>query len=161
MLRLAPALAALLLLAACGDADAPSAAAEPLATPAGPRRPRVRPDPPPAPPATTASLQVTGGDGSTGPFRINALERLHVAATYASSDHTPVAARVDVLAPDGNVYARLRGPLDLSAGVGRLARVLEVKGTAVETYHLVGTWRFRLSVGERGPLAEVAVELVE
>jgi hypothetical protein len=72
----------------------------------------------------------------------------------------PRDPRVDVTTPRGRLYAQLPVDVALDAqGGGTATAVLEVRGTPIDGYHLVGTWRFALVDGEGPPLATRAVDL--
>jgi hypothetical protein len=46
-----------------------------------------------------------------------------------------------------------------SVGRGTATVVLEVRGTPIDGYHLVGTWRFALVDGGSPPLTTASIEL--
>jgi hypothetical protein len=138
--------AALLALAACHDA---------------PSAPSGRPPSPPPAPGISASLAVRDGAGAAGPFRIGDVARIAIEASYLSLEAGRHAVRVDVLAPDGALYAQLQGSLDVGAdGTGASSHALEVQGTPIEAFRQVGRWRLALSV-DGAPLASSDVDLTE
>lgn len=122
--------------------------------------PPAPPPPPPAAPAPTGAILVRDASGATGPFHLGDLERLFLDSTYAGSPG-PHAARVDVVSPSGDTFGSL--PSDLTAGAdgkGVASQRLEVRGTRIHRYHLVGSWRFVLVV-DGAPLASSSVDVVD
>lgn len=118
------------------------------------------PAPPPPPPAPTGTLAVRDASGAAGPFRLADLQRLFLDSTYAGVPG-PHAMRVDVVAPSGDTFGSL--PYDLTAGAdgkGAASQGLEVRGTRIHLYHLVGSWRFVLLV-DGAPLASTSVDVVD
>lgn len=70
------------------------------------------------------------------------------------------APRVDVTSPRGLLYAQL--PVEVQpdgSGGGTATAMLEVRGTPIDGYHLVGTWRFALVDGGGPPLAIASIDL--
>lgn len=116
--------------------------------------------PPPPPPAATGTLEVHGGSGSASALRLADLARFAVDATYQGEPGAH-ALRVDVLNPQGQLYAQLAGTLDAGAGgAGAASLGLEVAGTPVESYRMTGAWQFILSV-DGAALASTSVTVVE
>jgi hypothetical protein len=117
-----------------------------------------KPSPAPEPPAPTGTLVVRDGSGATGPFRLADLQRLFIDSTYAGPAG-PHDLRVDVLDPKGNTFGSLRQELTAGAdGSAAASQRLEVRGTPIHLYHLVGGWRFILVV-DGTPLASAAVDV--
>jgi hypothetical protein len=142
-----PTLAALALVALLGCADPTSPS---------------RPPPPPPSPSLSADLSVRSDAGEAGPFSLAALGSLAVEARLAGAEPGAHPARIDVLTPRGTLYAQLAGTVEVGAdGTGRLARVLEVRGTPIEAFRQVGGWRLVLTVGGGEPLATAEVGLAE
>jgi hypothetical protein len=119
--------------------------------------------PSPAPPlGTAAALNVHDGSGTTGPHRIGGLGRLVVDLRYASEERGVHDVRVDVFTPRGTLYAQLKGSIEVGAdGSGSTSQTLEVQGTAIESFHQIGRWRFAVAVDGGAPLASSEVELTE
>ncbi len=118
------------------------------------------PPPPPAPIPVTGALRVHDASGATGPFRLADLQRLVVDSTYSGLPG-PHALRVDVVRPGGDLYVQL--PADVTAGADGAAAAsqrLEVRGTPMHTYHLVGSWRFVLTA-DGAQLASAQVDVVD
>jgi hypothetical protein len=68
--------------------------------------------------------------------------------------------RIDVKAPHGRLYAQLPVTVETdAAGGGTATAVLEVRGTNIDGYRMVGTWRFVLVDGAGPPLATQAIDL--
>jgi len=117
---------------------------------------------PPPPPSLTADVKVRDQAGAAGPFALSATSSLSVEASVAGAEPGSHAARIDVFTPRGTLYAQFQGTLEVAAdGTGRIARVLEVRGTPIEQFGQVGAWRFVLSLGEQAALATADVGLVE
>jgi len=145
-MRNAMTLAALLLAASLGCAD-PSPS---------------RPPAPAPPPELRATLTARDGAGASGPFALSGLESLSVEARVTGAEPGAHPAHVDVLTPRGMLYAQLPGTIEVAAdGSGRLARVLEVRGTPIESFQQVGAWRLVLVLDEGAPLATAEVGLTE
>lgn len=138
------ALAAALALAGCQGSS-------PGAAPAGaPRTPVV----------ATGTLQVLDAGGNAGPLRLADVPRLTLASTY-QGDPGVHAVRIDAFAPSGILHVQLKAPLDAGAtGAGSASQGLEVEGTPIDAYHMVGTWRFVLHV-DGSPLASASVDLTD
>lgn len=106
-----------------------------------------------APPATStaaASLRVVDDAGRPGPFALGPLRRLHLDASVPAAPG-PHTVRIDVFRPDGGVHASLTATAEAGPdGVAALRQTLEVAGSPIEQYHLVGTWSFALKV-DGGP----------
>lgn len=143
----APRLLLLLALAAAGCTERPPAppeAAPPLT----------------APPAPTATIRVADQAGRAGPVRLADVAHLVAQGSYAGEPGAH-AVRVDVTAPNGNVYTQLRGDLQAGAdGRAVTASRLEVRGTPIDAYHMTGAWKFVLVV-DGTPLASAAVDVTE
>jgi len=118
---------------------------------------------PPAPPAASARAALSVRDAQAqdaGPVvQLAGLDRLHVDLAW-SGPADPGRLHVDVTSPRGRLYAQLPAALQLDAqGNGTASAELPVGGTPIESYQMVGTWRFALvgPAGER--LAETAIDL--
>ncbi len=145
-------LAAIVLpgLGCSGGGAAPPAAPPPAPAPPGPA----------APPAPTGTRVVRDASGATGPFRLGSLQRLFLDSSYAGNPG-PHAMRVDLVAPSGDTFGSLPHDLDADAGGKATAtQRLEVRGTRIHLYHLVGSWRFVLIV-DGAPLASASVDVVD
>jgi hypothetical protein len=121
-----------------------------------------RPPPPALPSGTSAALSVHDAAGAAGPYRIGKLGRLVVDVRYTSEERGVHDVRVDVYTPRGKLYAQLKGSVEVdAAGTGSTSQPLEVQGTAIESFHQVGKWRFLVAVDGGAPLASAEVELTE
>lgn len=117
--------------------------------------------PPPPPPQATGTLALHDGAGGAGPLRLATLKRLAIDATYQGEPGTH-SLRLDVLGPNGQLYAQLLGTLQAGPdGAGAASDSLEVAGTPVEGYHMTGTWRVVLSMDGGQALASASVEFVD
>jgi len=124
----------------------------------GPSRPPV----PPPPPSLTADVKVRDQAGAAGPFALSATSSLSVEVSIAGAEPGSHGARIDILTPRGTLYAQFQGTIEVGAdGTGRIARVLEVRGTPIDQFGQVGAWRFVLALGEQAALATAEVGLVE
>jgi hypothetical protein len=115
----------------------------------------------PSPPATAASIRVADESGSPGPLRLSSLARLKIDSAYAAvpGRHTQ---RIDVIDPHGALYGPIRNQVDVGAdGTVKASQALEVAGTTIEKYHMVGTWHFVLVLDEGPPLVSAAIDLTD
>ena len=144
MRTLRPMLLASLLLAACQDAGGPGSPAAPI-------------DP------ASAALAVRDGQGGTGPFQVDGLEKVTVDVRLTHVAPGAHRLRLDVLAPGGTLYAQL--PVSVEAGPdgqGVASQHLQVGGTPIERYRQTGAWSFRLAPADGAtPLATAEAELAE
>ena len=116
--------------------------------------------PPPATTVVSGTLRVRDAAGVAGPFHLADLQRLFVDSTYVGVPG-PHAERVDVVDPSGNTFGQLASDLAAGAdGVGAATHRLEVRGTPIHMYHLVGSWRFVLTV-DGTQLASASVDIVD
>lgn len=151
-----PALLSLLLasaLASCQGTPG-DAASRPALPPA--------PSPPGGGPAgeTGSTLAIADGAGRSAPFALGSLTRLALRAAYRGTPGAH-AVRIDVVGPGGTLYAQLRGDLLADpAGLGTMTRSMEVRGTPIESFHMIGTWNFVLNV-DGTPQASASVSLVD
>jgi hypothetical protein len=109
-------------------------------------------------------LAVRTPSGAAGPFRLAELDRLAIDVNYASQDFTPGERpiRIDVFSPRGALYAQLQSTLLVgSNGAGAVSQSLEVRGTPIDTFNQVGTWKFVVAVDGGEPLASAEVDLTE
>ena len=104
--------------------------------------------------AEAAAIQV-----SPASYQLAEVDQLRIDLPWSGGDLR--APRVAVTTPRGRLYAEL--PVDLQpdgSGGGTATAVLEVRGTAIDGYHMVGTWRFAL-VDDGGPtLATQTIDLL-
>jgi hypothetical protein len=110
--------------------------------------------------APTGTLVARDAKGATGSFRLGELQRLFLDSTYTGSPG-PHTMRVDVIAPGGDTFGIL--PFELTAGAdgkGAAGQRLEVRGTRIHLYHMVGTWRFVLMV-DGAALASASANVVD
>jgi hypothetical protein len=92
-------------------------------------------------------------------YQLEEVDRLRVDLPWLGPGHLR-AARVDVTTPRGWLYAQLPVEVQLDAsGGGTATAVLEVRGTPIDGYHMVGTWRFALVDGGEPPLSTMAIDL--
>ena len=110
--------------------------------------------------AQLSSFKVHDGLGNTGPFELAALQALSIETLLVapSGKHT---VQVDLFDPHGSLYGSLRTTL-LAGADGRVSstQIFQVRGTAVEQYHMTGTWQLVLLV-DAIPLASATAEVVE
>jgi hypothetical protein len=117
---------------------------------------------PAVPSPSTPSLALTVRDlsGGSGPFVLDDLEKLSIAALavhVSAGDH---ALRLDVTGPDGTLYAQLSSPVQADQSQqGSSTTNLQVRGTTIETYRQLGTWQV-MAVLDGTPMASATVELV-
>ncbi len=115
----------------------------------------------PSPPATAASIRVADESGSPGPLRLSSLARLKIDGACAAAPG-PHALRIDVIGPQGALYGPIRSQVSAGAdGAVKASQALEVAGTTIEKYHMVGTWQFVLVLDDGPPLASATVELTD
>lgn len=112
-----------------------------------------------APPGVASgTLRVADPAGGQGPIRLADATRLLVEGSYRG-DPGPHAVRVDVTGPSGVLYTQLRGTLVAGPdGAGTSATALEVRGTPIDAYRMVGAWSFALVVDDQ-PLASATFEV--
>jgi hypothetical protein len=93
-------------------------------------------------------------------YRLAEVDRLRVDLPWSGSAELR-APRVDVMTPRGRLYAQLPPEIHAGgeAGGGTATVVLEVRGTPIDGYRMVGTWRFTLVDGGGPPLATAAIDL--
>ena len=121
--------------------------------------PPTRPSPPR--PRASATLSLHDGAGGVGPFQLATLKRLATDVGYQGEPGTH-SLRLDVLGPNGQLYAQLSGTLEADArGAGVATRSLEVAGTPIEAYHMTGTWRVVLSMDGGQTLASASVTFLD
>lgn len=109
----------------------------------------------------SASLAVHDDAGSRGPLSLATLPRLVIDSRF-SADPGPHAVRIDVLGPHGGLYGTVRGQARAGAdGTAALSQWLEVAGTTIDHYHMVGTWQFALTVDDGPQLASASVDIVD
>jgi len=116
---------------------------------------------PASPTGQPATLAVGDETGTSGPLRLSSLARLRIQGAYpaAPGRHTQ---RIDVIDPHGALYGPLRSQVDAGAdGAVKSTQTLEVAGTTIEKYHMVGTWQFVLVVDEGPPLASATIDLTD
>jgi len=122
-----------------------------------------------APPAQTAetaapalkfgAFQVRGA-GSGTPFHLPGLASLVLEIAYTAPPGTH-AQRVEVTDPHGLLYGSLPAQVEVGPdGSVSSTQSLQVAGTTIESYRLVGTWQFVLSV-DGTPLASTSADIVE
>lgn len=120
---------------------------------------KIPPAPPPAPPP--ASLRVHDDAGSQGPLALAALPRIAMDSAFPAAPGLH-QVRIDVVGPGGGLYGTVRGQAEAGAdGVARLSLWLEVSGTNIDHYHMVGTWQFALAVDDGPPIAAAAVDVTD
>jgi hypothetical protein len=120
------------------------------------------PEAPPraAPPLATGTLRISDQAGRTGPVKLADLEHLQADATYAG-DPGAHSVRLDVTGPAGTLFTQLSGTMDAGPdGRAGTARRLEVRGTPIDGYHLVGAWRF-VFVVDGSPLASATIDVTD
>ncbi len=118
--------------------------------------------PHPRPPAAVI-LDIRDGSGVAGPFRIAVLDRLVVGVKAVSVSPGSHSIRLDVLGPEGTLYATF--PVDVEADAtyaGTASQDLQVQGTPIESLHRTGTWVFQATLdGADRPLARAEAQVTE
>ena len=110
-------------------------------------------------PAVPSAGAVANAQAAPTVLQLAETDRLRVDLPW-SGPGAPSAPRVDVTTPRGRLYAQLPVSLQLDAqGQGTATAVLEVRGTPIDAYHMVGTWRFVLVDGGGPPVASASIEL--
>lgn len=114
-------------------------------------------------PQRTASRQapvaVAAAQVPPAAYRLSEVDRLRIDLPWSGAGALR-APRVDVTTPRGRLYAQLPVEVQLDAfGGGTATAVLEVRGTPIDGYHLVGTWRFALVDGGGPPLTIASIDL--
>ena len=92
-------------------------------------------------------------------YRLADVDRLRVDLPW-SGPGALRAPRIDVTTPHGRLYAQL--PVSIQAdggGEGTATAVLEVRGTPIDGYHMVGSWTFKLVDGGGPPLTTQSIDL--
>jgi hypothetical protein len=108
-----------------------------------------------------AWLRIRDGSGSAGPFRLGSLSRLSIDCAYLAAPGAH-AQRIDVVDPHGLLYGSLRRTVEAGQdGAVTASEGLEVQGTLIEGYHMVGAWQFVLTVDDGPALATAAVDVVD
>ena len=116
--------------------------------------------PAPSPALKLSSFKVHDGKGNSGPFKLDDLRRLSMDSAFRAAPGSH-AQQIDIVNPHGQLYGHVRGKVVVGAdGSAVASQGLEVAGTSIEQFHVVGTWQFVLSV-DGTPLASTAVDIVE
>jgi hypothetical protein len=113
--------------------------------------------PPPRAQARQASTAVAA-QVSPAAYRLADVDRLQIDLPWSGGELQ--APRVDVTTPQGRLYAQL--PVQArpdGSGGGTATAVLEVRGTPIDGYQMVGTWRFALVDGGGPALAVQTIDL--
>jgi hypothetical protein len=129
------------------------------ATPVSPASPTAQV----APPAATGSLTVVDASGGAGPYRIADLSCFMAQLRVDGATPGKHQVRVDVVSPEGSLYAQLPAPMTAEAsGAGAATQRLQVDGTDIESLHRIGTWSFRayLDGGPR-PIATAEAQVTD
>jgi hypothetical protein len=106
-----------------------------------------------------ASLVVHDDAGNQGPLAFAKLSRLLIDSSFPAAPG-PHAVRIDVTGPNGGLYGTVRGQAPAGPdGVATLSQWLEVAGTTIDHYHMVGTWQFALTVDDGPQLASASIDL--
>lgn len=123
-------------------------------------------DPLPAPTSPTTSarapwaLNVHDGTGQAGPVHLSGLAHLSIdtSGQGVSGAH---AVRIDVLGPTGTLYAQLGGAIVATpGGNGSLGLAMQVAGTPIELFRMVGNWQFAMAV-DGAYVASATIEVVD
>jgi hypothetical protein len=108
-----------------------------------------------------ASLALHDDVGNTGPLAFATLSRILIDSSFPASPG-PHAVRIDVTGPNGGLYGTVRGQAQAGPeGVATLSQWLEVAGTTIDHYHMVGTWQFALSVDDGPLLASASIDVTD
>jgi hypothetical protein len=108
----------------------------------------------------TAKLTVADPSGATGPFALADLDKLVLSIDGANLSPGAHQLRVDVMSPNGTLYAQLPATLVASQGTGRATSALQVRGSVIESFRESGTWQLVANV-DGVPLAAASVDLNE
>jgi hypothetical protein len=131
----------------------PSTVAPPLATAPAPTAETA------APAVKLGAFQVRGVVGGT-PFHLAGLANLTLEIGYTAPPGKH-AQRVEVTDPHGLLYGSLPAQVEVGLdGSVSSQQILQVAGTTIESYRMVGTWQFVLSV-DGTPLASTSADIVE
>jgi hypothetical protein len=118
----------------------------------------------PSPPAATpvaVSIRVHDGAGSHGPLVLAKTSQLVVESSFPASPGVH-GVRIDVVGPNGGLYGMLRTTASPGPdGIAKVSQSLEVSGTTIDHYHMVGTWQFALTVDEGPQIASASVDVVD
>ncbi len=111
-------------------------------------------------PALSRPVRAVAAGTSVAPaaYRLADVDTLRVGLPWSGRAqlHAP---RIDVTTPRGRLYAQLPVTVQADgAGGGTATAVLEVRGTPIDGYHMVGTWKFTLVDGG-APIATQAIDL--
>jgi len=92
-------------------------------------------------------------------YQIDDIDRLRIELAWPGPGGLR-APRVDVTTPSGLLYTQLPVDTQLDSSTGGVATaVLEVRGTSIDGYHMVGTWVFALVDGSGPPLSRISIDL--
>jgi hypothetical protein len=117
------------------------------------------PTPPAAP--VVASIRVHDAAGSQGPLLLSNTSRLVVDSSFPASPGVH-GVRIDVVGPNGGLYGMLRATASPGPdGIATASQSLEVSGTTIDHYHMIGTWQFALTVDEGPQIASAAVDVAD
>lgn len=106
----------------------------------------------------TARLSVTDGSGVVGPFALGTVEKLSIRVDGGDLSPGPHAVRVDVIGPRG-LYAQLPATITIGEDrTGSTSAVMQVRGTTIESYRQVGTWRLVATI-DGAKLAKTSIDL--
>ena len=109
-------------------------------------------------PAVRLAAEAAGVQGAPTAVQLSSVDRLQVDLPW-SGPSALRAPRVDVTTPKGRLYAQLPVQLQLAPSGGTATAFLEVRGTPIDGYHMVGTWRFALVDDGGPPLTTVLIDL--
>ena len=117
------------------------------------------PSPPSAAPSIPSSIRVRDANGSQGPLVLAKTAQLIVESSFPAPPGVH-GIRIDVAGPNGGLYGTLRASASPGPdGIARVTQTLEVTGTTIDQYHMVGTWHFALVVDEGPQLASASVDV--
>jgi hypothetical protein len=134
-------------------ASQPTAAPQDLATATTPAAETV------APAVKLGAFQVRGTTSGTR-FRLAGLDKLTLESAYTAPAGTHTQ-RVEVTDPHGMLYGSLQAQVAAGPdGAVSNQQALQVAGTTIERFRMVGTWQFVLSV-DGTPLASTSADIVE
>jgi hypothetical protein len=114
-----------------------------------------------SPDATDVSLSVKDASGASGPFAIDALDRLSIEVTCAHVPQGSHDLRVDVTSPGGTLYAQFPATIDVgSQQSGSTSSALLVRGTTIQSFRQVGTWQLAASL-DGAVMAAATVDITQ
>jgi hypothetical protein len=110
-----------------------------------------------------AALTVRDSEGAEGPFALGATRSLIVEARLSYAPPGAHDLRLDVVSPEGTIYAQLPATVQVDeSGAGTAVQEVQVGGTSIDLYRRAGTWTVRAALdGTDEPLATAEAKVTE